>query len=207
VVENEIFTPSAMHNNHYASFKKSSAIRKYFFLILALTTAGLITSCQKKVDKIKNFDILTLPSITVKNSCSVLDDSGKVQLILYFPLLETYNNTDAPYSEFRMGIKVIFYDGKKDSVGSVTAEYARYTDKKKLWELKDSVVVVNFESNYKLETEQLFWDQQKDIIYNDRFVKFTNEDQSVFGTGFESDSRLNKRKIKNVSGPIYLRDE
>jgi LPS export ABC transporter protein LptC len=169
--------------------------------------AVVLISCVKKVDKIKNSEILTLPTITVKNTRSVLNDSGKVQLIMSFPLMETYNNTDAPYSEWRMGIEVLFYDGKKDSVGRVTAKYARYIDKKKLWELKDSVVVVNFESDYKLETEQLFWDQQKDIIYNDRFVKFSNEDQSVFGNGFESDSRLNKRKIKNVSGPIYLRDE
>jgi LPS export ABC transporter protein LptC len=173
----------------------------------SLLIAVLLISCEKKVDKIKNSEILTLPSITVKNDYSVLDDSGKVQLIMSFPLMETYNNTDVPYSEFRMGINVIFYDGKKDSVGRVTAKYARYTEKKKLWELKDSVIVVNFESNYKLETEQLFWDQEKDVIYNDRFVKFSNEDQSVFGTGFESDSHLNKRKIKNVSGPIYLRDE
>jgi LPS export ABC transporter protein LptC len=188
--------------------KKAVSIIKYslkipvFFLV-----AVLLISCEKKVEKIKNSDLLTLPSITVKKGFSVLDDSGKVQLIIKAPLLETYNNTDAPYSEFRMGIEVIYYDGKKDSVGRVIAKYARYTTKKKLWELTDSVVVINFESNYMLETEQLFWDQEKDVIYNDRFVKFSNQDQSVFGNGFQSDSHLNKRKIRNVSGPIYLRDE
>jgi len=68
------------------------------------------------------------------------------------------------------------------------------------------VVVVN-ETNDKLETEQLFWDQEKDIIYTERFVKITNEDQTVIGTGFESDPRLNRRKIKDVTATIYLRDE
>jgi len=58
-----------------------------------------------------------------------------------------------------------------------------------------------------LETEQLFWDQEKDLIYTERLVKITNEDQTVIGTGFESDSKLNKRKIKNVSATIYLREE
>ena len=75
--------------------------------------------------------------------------------------------------------------------------------RKKLWELKDSVVVIN-QTNDKLETEQLFWDQDKDDIYTDRFVKMTNEDQTVLGSGFESDTKLTKRRIKNVSATIYL---
>jgi len=103
-----------------------------------------------------------------------------------FDIMETYNNDDQPYSEFRSGIKVSFYEGNEKPAGTVFSKYAKYTDKKKLWELKDSVVIVN-ETNDKLETEQLFWDQEKDMIYTDRFIKITNEDQTVMGTGFESD--------------------
>ncbi|MDQ1296347.1 MAG: hypothetical protein QG611_325 [Bacteroidota bacterium] len=128
-------------------------------------------------------------------------------MIISAPLMESYDNKEEPYSEFRMGMDLIYYEGKTDSAGRVTARYARFTNKKKLWELRDSVVVTNFDSNYKIETEELFWDQQKDIFYNDRFLKFSSDDQIVYGNGFESDSRLNKRKIRNVSGPIYLRDE
>jgi hypothetical protein len=59
----------------------------------------------------------------------------------------------------------------------------------------------------KLETELLYWDQPKNLIYSDRFVKITNEDQIVMGTGFESDPKLTKRKIKKVSATIYLKDQ
>jgi LPS export ABC transporter protein LptC len=120
--------------------------------------------------------------------------------------MEEYSNTESPYYEFKSGIKVIFYDGRKDPAGSVTAKYAKYTKANFLWELRDSVVVIN-EGNDKLETEILYWDEKKDLIYSDRFVKITNEDQIVMGTGFESDPRLNKRKIKKVSATIYLKEE
>jgi LPS export ABC transporter protein LptC len=120
--------------------------------------------------------------------------------------METYNNIELPYTEFKSGIKVLFYDGHEKPVGTVYSKYAKYIDKKKLWELKDSVVVVN-ESSDKLETEQLFWDQEKDQIYTDRFIKITNEDQTVMGTGFESDHSLTRRKIKNVTATIYLKEE
>ena len=165
-----------------------------------------LSSCERKIDKIKKTEILTLPSITVRNDNSVFCDSGKIQLVLSFPIMETYNNADPPYSEFRSGIKVVFYDGHKDPVGHVSSKYAKYINKTSLWELKDSVVVIN-QTNDMLETEQLFWDQGKDKIYTERFVKITSEDLNIIGTGFESDTHLNKRRIKNPSGPIYLNNE
>jgi LPS export ABC transporter protein LptC len=186
--------------------KRAVKIRTSHILVLALTTIILISSCERKSDKIANTDILNLPSVTVKDFITVFDDSGKLQLKMYAPLMESYNNTDDPYSEFRSGIKVTFFDGHKDSVANASAKYARYMNKKNLWELEDSVVIVNG-TNDKLETEQLFWDQAKDIIYTDRFVKITNEDQTVLGNGFESDIRLTRRRIKNVTATIYLRDE
>jgi len=187
--------------------KRAATIRKYFYLTLALTITDIILSCENKADSIANSDILNLPTLTVKKFSTVFADSGKIQMIMAAPLMESYENKEEPYSEFRMGFDIIYYDGKKDSVGRVTSKYALYTNKKKLWELRDSVVVINFDSNYKIETEELFWDQQKDIFFNDRFLKFSSDDQIVYGNGFESDSRLNKRKIRNVSGPIYLREE
>ena len=173
-------------------------------IILLLSLAVL--SCENKIDFIPKSDLLTLPSLTVKDFQTVYTDSGKVQLVLSAPIMEQYNNNESPYYEFKSGIKVIFYDGREKPSASVTSKYAKYTKSNSLWELRDSVVVIN-EGNDKLETEVLYWDEPKDLIYSDRFVKITNEDQIVMGTGFESDPRLIKRKIKKVSATIYLKDQ
>lgn len=186
--------------------RSQSSGRSYFFTFICSAALLLSASCESKVDPIKNMEVLNLPSLTARNFQSVITDSGKVQLIMSAPLMESYENEESPYSEFKSGIKAFFYDGKAEPVAIVTSKYARFTSKKNLWELRDSVIVING-TNDKLETEQLFWDQGKDIIYNDRFVKISNEDQTITGTGFESDLRLTKRRIKKVSGPIYLRDE
>jgi LPS export ABC transporter protein LptC len=174
-------------------------------LAIALLFVGIL-SCENKIDFIPKSDLLTLPSLTVRDFETVYTDSGRLELVLTAPLMEQFNNNESPYYEFRSGIKVVFYDGRKDPAGSVTAKYAKYTKSNNLWELKDSVVVIN-EGNDKLETEVLYWDEIKDLIYSDRFVRITNEDQIVMGTGFESDPRLNRRRIKNVSATIYLKDE
>jgi len=38
-------------------------------------------------------------------------------------------------------------------------------------------------------------------------VKITGKDEIIMGTGFESDPRLTRWKIKNVSATIYINDE
>jgi LPS export ABC transporter protein LptC len=176
---------------------------KVFFTFILLS---LSASCERKIGIVEKSDIQNLPAQSGRDINIIFTDSGKVQLIVSAPLLEMYDNEDDPHSEFREGIRAVFYEGNPEPVASVTSKYARYIDKKKLWELKDSVVAIN-EQNYKLETELLFWDQEKDLIYTDRFVKITSDDEIVMGTGFESDPRLTVRKIRKVTATIYLPDE
>jgi LPS export ABC transporter protein LptC len=99
----------------------------------------------------------------------------------------------------------LLYDGKETTQAKVTAKYAKCTNNN-LWELRDSVVVIN-DKNERLETEVLFWNQEKDKIYTDRFVKITSEDQISQGIGFESDSHLTVRRIFKVTAEISVNDE
>jgi LPS export ABC transporter protein LptC len=179
------------------------SFRLVFLLFLLLL---FIVSCEKKPITFDRIDILTLPSLTARNFVTTYTDSGKLQLVLSAPLMESYDNEDEPYSEFKSGLDVVFYDGHTEPVASVTAKYAKFTNSKYLWELKDSVIAIN-EAGEKLETELLYWDQKKELIYTDRFVKITTEDQIIQGYGLESDPRLSKRRIKNLSATIYIEEE
>ena len=168
--------------------------------------AIIFTSCGKKSVEYEKMDILRLPSQAAKDFTSTYTDSGKMQLVFSAPVMERYEKSEPPYTEFRLGIDVQFHDGKTNPVASVAAKYAKLHDDKNLWELQDSVVAFN-EAGEKLETELLFWDQKKDQIYTDRFVKITTEDQIIQGYGLESDPRLTRRKIKNLSATIYIYED
>jgi LPS export ABC transporter protein LptC len=121
---------------------------------------------------------------------------------MIFPIMEQYENSGDPYYEFSMGLHVEVFNPS----GFILSKYAKYTERLNLWELRDSVVVIN-ENEEKLETEILFWDQTKDLIYTEKFIKLTSGDQIIEGTGFESDSHLRKRRIRRVSATIYLNEE
>jgi len=175
--------------------------------IAALVVIALsVISCEKKNVKYEKIDILTLPSQTARDFTTTYTDSGKMELVFSAPVMERYDKAEVPYSEFKSGIKVQFHDGHLQPVASVTSKYAKYIDNKNIWELQDSVVAIN-EAGEKLETELLFWDQKKELIYTDRFVKITTEDQIVQGYGLESDPRLSRRRIKNLSATIYINEE
>jgi len=171
-----------------------------------MVVALVITGCENKFDTIPKTDLLVLPSYTGRDFETILTDSGMIELIMRAPLVEKYDNKELPYTEFRSGIKVILYDGKKEPVASVVSKYAKYTQSDDLWELKDSVIVIN-ENNEKLETELLFWNQTTDRIYTDRFVKVTSYNDVVLGYGLESDSHLQNRVIKKIRAEFYITDE
>lgn len=181
-------------------------LSKYFrntsLITLIIIITSIVLSCERRNDIIPKSEILNLPSHSAKDIEIVYNDSGMVQLILKSPIIEDYDNRDLPYTEFKSGIKVDFFDKKGGHAGSVTSKFAKYTKTNNVWELRDSVVVVN-DKNDKLETELLFWNQQSDQIYTDRFVKITNTDQIIQGFGFESDTHLQHRRLKKVSATIY----
>lgn len=166
----------------------------------------VLTGCENKFETLPKTDLLVLPSYTGRDFETILTDSGMIELIMRAPLMEKYDNKDLPYTEFKSGIKVTFYDGKKEPVASVVSKYAKYTQSDDLWELKDSVIVIN-ETNEKLETELLYWNQTSDRIYTDRFVKVTSGNDVLLAYGLESDSRLQNRVFKKIQAEFYITDE
>jgi LPS export ABC transporter protein LptC len=165
--------------------------------------AIVLSSCDKKMGIIKTSEILSLPTLTVKDFETVFTDSAKLQMVLTSSLMERYTNTKPPYSEFKNGIKVLFYDGHNEPIASFTSRYAKYLEDQRLWELRDSVVAIN-EKNERLDTELLYWNQDKELVYTSRAVRITSEDQIVVGIGMTSNSRFTNWWIKDVSATIPI---
>ncbi len=179
-----------------------------YSFIGAVLIAGtaLLSSCEKKDLPVRELQIRELPSLSARDVETMYSDSGKVTLLVRTPNIQQFSNNEQPYTLFPEGLTVLFYDKKTEPQASISAQYARYTEKDELWELRDSVVAVNTEGDI-LETELLFWSEPRESVWSDRFVRITGKDQIIMGTGFESDPRLTKWKIKNVSATIYVENE
>lgn len=170
-------------------------------------TALLLTSCKQEIDVLENIPSLEkLPEQIVYDFQTVYTDSGLVQIIAESPHMISYDDKDAPYSEFPEGIKVRFYNGTEEVQSRLSAKFAIYYHQKGLWEARDSVVAVNQKQEV-LETELLFWNEREKSIYSDKFVKVTTAQQVIMGEKFESNQDFTDWTIHEVSGTFYLKDE
>jgi LPS export ABC transporter protein LptC len=56
---------------------------------------------------------------------------------------------------------------------------------------------LNSANNEYLQTENLIYNAKKELIYSDNNVKITRPNETIYGTSFKSDTKLDKVVIKN----------
>lgn len=183
-------------------------IKIYQSIAIIGLVAVLFLSCQNNnIDKIRSFSHPPgSPSLVADNIEILFSDSAVIRFNLNAPELKIYDDINEPYKEFPKGFIIKQFNENKVITSHIEADYGKYYEKKSLWEARQNVVAVT-EDNDTLKTDILFWDEEKDIIYSDQFVKFIQKEQIITGIGFESDLQMKKWFIKNVKGTIIIEVE
>lgn len=171
--------------------------------------AIMLFSCENDLEVVKsisNPDIL--PELSGVDVEILYSDSAKLKVKIITPVLNRYHKSDnKPYLEFPKGIHVYFYDDSLKVNAEVSSKYAIYKENEKLWEARNDVVVINTKGE-KLNTEQLFWDENKEIIYSKQYSRITSSDGVHTGEkGFEAKQDLSNWRMKGGRGSIKFRDE
>jgi len=183
-----------------------SGIIKISLGISLLSPMVLITSCENDVNEANKISKLdSIPVESVKNIEVVYSEQGRVQLMLTSPLLLNHPGEDE-FLEFPKSFKVVMYDSLKRQKNQLTANYGVKYEKRKLMEAKGNVILLNYLKNERLNTEHLVWDQQKKIIYSDKFVTIHTQDKIIYGDGLESDENFDKWHIIKVKGIFYVNE-
>ena len=171
--------------------------------ILIISIMALFFSCSSDMQRIKTItSIIGLPSQSAKNIEIVHTDSAKITMIVNAVQLDKYDKVDIPYTEFPKGLQVDFYNEFEEIDSKLKANYAKRIDETSIWEAQYDVVAINNEGTI-LNTELLFWDENKEIIYTDKFVKVTEGESILYGNGFESNQDFTVWRILNPTGQIY----
>jgi LPS export ABC transporter protein LptC len=176
-------------------------------LILVLAVSIFFTSCKSNdPEEIKALtEQLDIPSLTVNDLETTVLDSGKIKYRLITPLLVRYENTDEPYDDFPEGLHFLSFNTKGEISSQIKCNNARHYAKTDLWELNNNVEAIN-EKGEILNTEQLFWDMKKKLIYSEKHVKITTKSDIINGIGFESKDDLSNYTIKNITGIVEVEE-
>lgn len=167
----------------------------------------MLFSCTNSTQEVKDFlATKNLPTGIAKNAFHVYKDSGRVTSKLITPLLYDFSNRkNHPYNEFPKGIKIVNFEGK-DSV-TITGDYALTYSKTLVSEIKGDVVILNHKENTRLETEQLFWDQNTNYFFSEKAFTLMTLTDTINGVGFECKEDLTEHLAKKTTGKLETTEE
>jgi LPS export ABC transporter protein LptC len=174
--------------------------------LISTAVLFLNQACQKtNLDEVESMTKeRVIPNETAKDVQFIFSDSGHVKAQIISPRLEMVRGEDA-YTEMPDGLQATFFDLHGRANAFLTAKYGKRFTNKKLIELKDSVVVVNIK-NDTLNTQELYWDERKDIVYSKKAVRVKTTEDIIYSIGFESDPNFSYYKFYKITGNISLEE-
>jgi LPS export ABC transporter protein LptC len=188
-------------------FRDKPAASIFMVAVGFILYIALLPACKNDVQKVLSLDISdTMPELTAKDIEIYYSEKARVQIKLVSPYLVN-KMEDEPLLIFPDGFTVYFYDSAMNVQSTITADYGVSYEKKKIMEARHNVVVENMEKGEKLNTEELFWDRGKQLIYSNKFVRLTTGEQVLTGDGLNSEEPFDVLIILNPKGPIEIKED
>jgi len=180
---------------------------KFIKSIIAAAVVVMLFSCENSISTIQEFARNdTLPVLTANNIEYERTDSGYLQIVLKSPLMYKFEGKD-PYIEFPEGFEVTFYNDSGTRVSFLRANYGINYEKRKILRARNDVVVINYDKEEELRTENLVWDQKRKIIYSNTFVKITSPDKVIYGDSMWANESFSKREIIKFKADIEIKED
>lgn len=171
---------------------------------------AMLLSCSNKISEVEKYSSDNdKVGMSGKDLTMIYSDSLVVRLKVNAKEYIRYGNDDKEAcEEFPKGVFLESFNEEGAFEASIKAQYAKFYGDTQIWEARNAVEVINADGR-KLNTELLFWDRAKEIIYTDKYVKITTPDGQVIegNQGFESDQNMQNIELTKISGEIYLSDD
>lgn len=147
----------------------------------------------------------SLPGMKTFGVSTLISDSGITRYKLDAEEWFIYDKKNPPYWSFEKGVYLEKFDSVFNIDASIKADTAYYYERQKLWELRGHVFIKN-QKGEKFETQLLFWNQNTQKVYSDKFIRIEQEDKIITGYGFESNQQMTKYVINNTEGIFPIRE-
>mgnify|MGYP001184703822 CR=1 FL=1 len=165
-----------------------------------LTGCFFVLSCENDEKKVSDFTRKVNMVEEGRDINSYLSQGGVMKAMLTAPVLKRYE-TDTVYSEFPDSLHVSFYNDSTRVETQLSALYGKYYESLNKVYLRDSVLVFNIDGDT-LRCPEMWWDQSKQLIYNDTLWRLDSKNGThLSGTvGFEATQDLKSIIFKHASG-------
>lgn len=176
-------------------------LRQILWIATVAAVAIFVVSCKSRLGQAEDLVVSERPAQTVDDMFAVQTRNGGVVMRLEARVMEHYETDTTSKDTFPDGFSLYGYseEGLLETV--IIADDARHiirknkrrlrdrSHKDEIWEAFGNVVIHNVLKQETMETDTLYWDQAKQEIYTDCYVKMYSPDGFMQGYGMRSDDR------------------
>ncbi|WP_370524408.1 LPS export ABC transporter periplasmic protein LptC [Bacteroides sp. 224] len=148
----------------------------------------------------------SLPVMKTVGVTTFISDSGITRYRVDTEEWAIFDRKEPSHWAFEKGVYLEKFDTLFNVDASIKADTAYYYDKQKLWKLISNVEIQNIKGE-KFNTDLLYWDENKEKVYSDQYIRIEQTDRIIEGYGFESDQQMTSYKILNIQGILYFKEQ
>lgn len=176
-------------------------MRILVYIVFAAAALAIGCGCteETKINVASRLQPGKMPTMSTRDISTLISDSGVTQYKIVAPYWEVYDEAEEPYWRFPEGIYLRKYDRKFRVIATIAADSARYFKNKGLWQLDGRVEITKVPKELFL-SQQVFWDQNKGIVYGDSFIHIENATHIMEGYGFTARQDFSEYKILKPLG-------
>lgn len=160
-----------------------------------IAVAILVVSCKNKMAQAEVLNLKSTPVQTIDDMFAVQTRNGLVVMRVEASVMERYDNDTTSYESFPKGIAIYGYSDEGLLETIIVSDDGRHLTKKRrqavpqeeIWEAFGNVVIHNVLKQETMETDTLYWNQAKNEIYTDCYVKMYSPQGFLQGYGMRSD--------------------
>jgi LPS export ABC transporter protein LptC len=132
-------------------------------------------------------------------------DSAVVKAILTAPINLDFTHLSFKYSEFPEGLKIIFFNNKNEE-NTLVADYGILYNQTKIVDLQGNVVLLSHDGS-RLETDQMYWDSEKEWLFTEQPFTFENVNYDMAAIRLDTNKEFSKFKTGKLTGTMVVEEQ
>tara|TARA_B100001939_G_C16799696_1_gene555044 strand:- start:318 stop:902 length:585 start_codon:yes stop_codon:yes gene_type:complete len=172
-------------------------------VIIAITT---FFSCDESSNLLKQINTFNENPVGIAYNINLTyTDSATIKARLEAPVHLDFSHLSFKYSEFPDGLKVIFYN-EQNQENTVYADYGILYNQTKIVDLQGNVVLLSYDGS-RLETDQMYWDAEKEWLFTEEPFLFQNNDYNLAANRLDTNKEFSKFQTGKLSGTIAVEEK
>ena len=172
-------------------------------VIIAITT---FFSCDDSSTLLKQINTFNENPVGIAYNINMTyTDSASIKARLEAPVHLDFSHLSFKYSEFPDGLKVIFYN-EQNQENTVYADYGILYNQTKIVDLQGNVVLLSYDGP-RLETDQMYWDAEKEWLFTEEPFLFQNNDYNLAANRLDTNKEFSKFQTGKLSGTIAVEEK